>query len=477
MPVSLEDLLAQLRDCPLIASAQADAGTAADDPECLSRLAKASVDQGVQVLRMQGVANIMAARDATRQPVIGLIKRDYPGSPVYITPTEREVDEALHAGSDIVALDGTDRPRPAGASLARLIERIHLAGALALADVDSAESARYAVAAGADLVSTTLGGYTDRRSQTNGPDLELLREVLANVSVPVLAEGRFEQRWHVEAALRIGAAGVVVGGALNDPVKNTRRLMPTANPRGLVGAVDIGGTWLRFGVYNAGMELQEVHRTPNPPQRKDRIAWIQAHIQASGVDRVGVGTGGIVDPTSGEVWTAKEYLMPDHIGLVFDEATLGVPTYAFGDGHATAWGHACLSQFAGKRVATLALGTGVGCGFVQDGRIWCGRRGEYPRINDLPAPEGQTYEDLLGGMHLTKEPDPSQQIRAKQALIGAITAIRDLYFPDDLVVCGSVGLADWMRPTLEIAGVTPSPLGGDAGLFGAACLAAYPTWR
>jgi hypothetical protein len=307
--------------------------------------------------------------------------------------------------------------------------------------------------------------------------LDVLRAITARLRTPVFAEGRYAQRWEVEAALRIGANGVIVGGAINDPVKQTRALLPRHAALGegeRVGAVDIGGTWLRFGTFSGDWKLLDSDRTPNPPKREDRMAWIRDRIRASGVVRLGVSTGGIVDPASGEVWTAKEYLMPDHIGLRFSEATLGVPTYAHGDGHATAWGHANVAAFAGRRVATLALGTGVGAGFVCDGRIWAGRRGEYPRINDLPAPGGQTYEDLLGGINLTREPSPEQQALAVVALESALKAVRDLYFPDDLVIAGSVGLSAWMRSHLERLGAVASPFGSDAGLYGAAALALFP---
>ena len=470
--MTVSDLLALLADCPLIASVQAAEDSPVSDPTILARLAQASQRQGVRVLRMQGVENIRAGKDATGLPVIGLIKRDYPDSEVYITASEREVEELV--GCEIIAMDGTRRGRPS--ELSDLVKRAHQLGALVLADIDSVDSALYAVQSGADLLSTTLAGYTNERPATAGPDLAVLREVVDAVSVPVLAEGRFEEPWQVEAALRIGASGVVIGGALNDPEKNTRRFMPARAVTGNVGAVDIGGTWLRFGVFSSDWKLLESERVFNPPHRRERLDWIRAHIISSGVERVGVSTGGIVDPRTGEVWTAKEYLMPDHIGIFFDEATLGVEAFAHGDGHATAWGHACLPQFAGRRVATLALGTGVGCGFVCEGKIWSGRRGEYPRVNDLPAPGGKTYEELLGGFHIGREPSGAEMAAARSAFEGAAYVLKNLYFPDDLIIGGSVGLCDWMQPMVSEASAIPSPFGQDAGLFGAAALALFPTY-
>ncbi len=482
-PMKLPALLARLREAPLVASIQASPGPL-DHEDTLLRLARASLQEGVGVVRLEGVKTIRKLMPVMGVPVIGLLKRTYPDSDVYITPTAQDVDAILDLGCSVVALDGTLRPRPNGGTLESLIARIHRRKTLAMADCDSLESAMAAVAAGADLVGTTLGGYTASRATTDGPDLELLREIIRGVGAPVIAEGRYSQRWEIDAALRMGAAAVTVGGALNDPVKQTRALWPsftpykpTDNPPASIGAVDIGGTWLRFARFTEDWQMVDVVREPYPKTRVERLNWIKARVEESGVRAVGVSTGGIVDPRTGEVWRAKDHLMPDHAGIVFDEENLGVPTFAFGDGHASAWGSANLPQYAGRRVATLALGTGVGCGFVQRGRIWSGARGEYPRVNDLPTAGGETYEALLGGLHLTKTPTDEQKANALKALEGAVGTLRDLYFPDDVVVCGSVGLSDWLAPGLARLGVAASPFGADAGLYGAAALALFPGWK
>ena len=468
------DFLNILSKCRLIASVQASEGSAVDRPEALALLAQTSADQGVQILRLQGVENIRVVRQQTDLPAIGLIKRNYQDSPVYISSTKLEIDEVASTGAEIVAVDATSRQRPNNVSLKEVIDYAHQKGLLVLADIDTVENAINAEKLGCDLISTTLGGYTAERPMSEGPDLDLLREVVAAATVPVLAEGRISEKWQVEAALRIGASGVIVGGALNDPLKQTKALMPNPITEGKVGAVDIGGTWLRFATFTEDWKLESVERIGNPVDMGERLAWIREKVLASGVEKVGVSTGGGVDPRVGEVGKAKEYLMPNHVGIRFSENTLGKPTFAHGDGHATAWAHACLPQFAGKRVATLALGTGVGCGFVQKGHIWSGRRGEYPRVNDLPAPGGKSYEDLLGGKNLTSSPSDEAIQNAVTALQGAIQALTDLYFPDDIVIAGSVGLCDWLAPEVDRLGLKRSPFGTDAGLYGAAALALFP---
>jgi putative N-acetylmannosamine-6-phosphate epimerase len=472
-PMTVAELKELFRECPLVASVQAGEGSPLDDPNVLLRLAQASIGEGVQVLRLQGVENIRTIKSGTGLPVIGLIKRSYPVSDVYITPTLKEVQVLLDLGCEVVALDGTPRKRGEGWDFAGLVDRIHMAGALAMADCDCLDSARWAAGCGADLIGTTLAGYTTERAAKVGPDLELVRELTA-LGKPVIAEGRFNARWQVEAALRIGASAVVAGGAINDPVKQTRALLPARPPVGNVGAVDIGGTWLRFGVFTSDWRLLKAERVPNPANREGRIEWIRDRAKAHGVERLGVSSGGVIDPTTGVCIQAKEYLMPDQVGIEFSEETLGLSTFAHGDGHATAWGHACRPEWAGSRVATLALGTGVGCGFVQNGRIWCGKHGEYPRINDLPTSFGKTYENLLGGINLTTEPSDEQKRIAIQALEDAVFAVRNLYFPDSLVIAGSVGLSNWIQPELGRLDLVASPFGTDAGLYGAAALALFP---
>ncbi len=451
---------------------QATEGSPVDAPDTLLKMAHASLQEGVKVLRLQGVANIGAIRASTTAPIIGLIKRAYDDSEIYITATLTEVDEVIGTGSQIVAMDGTRRPRPSGQNLKDLIARAHSLGALVLADIDSLDSAQYSLEAGADMVGTTLAGYTKEYKSTSGPDLDLLREVVSTVSAPVMAEGRFGEPWQVQAALRIGATAVVIGGALNDPIKTTRRFMPRRLPPGNVGAVDIGGTWMRFATFSSDWKLLETERMPLLEDRDARMDWIRAQVKTSGVSAVGIGTGGTVDPKTGELWEAKA-LIPGHVGSVFTESTVGVPTIALNDGLATAWGHACLPEFAGKRVATLALGTGVGCGFVADGKILMGPRGEYPRLNDLPAPGGATFEQLLGGASLSRTPSPDQIAKALSAFLQAGIVLQEMYFPDHIVTCGAVALSEWMAPYLKSPGLTATPFGSEAGLYGAAALALF----
>lgn len=459
--MKVDQLLAILKEHPLVASVQAPPGTPLDDAQTITRMAQASHLEGARVLRIQGTRDIAAVRAAIDAPVIGLVKRDYPDSEVVITPTRREVEEVVESGAEVVALDATGRRRPGGESFAGLAAQVHAAGCIVLADCDSPREAAAAVHQGADLVATTLCGYTGGPS-TSGPDLATLREMV-QLGAPTLAEGRFSQEWEVRAALQIGATGVVVGGAINDPLKQTRRFVQALSRPDVVAAFDLGGTWLRWGRFEAG-RLIKTDRIRTPADPAARLAWMQERIEPD-IERVGVSSGGTIDPVTNTVIEAKP-LIPDHVGVRFAFGDL--PTVALNDGLAAAWGHACLAEYAGRRVATLALGTGVGFGLVDRGTILMGPQGQYPRLNDLGFVIG-TVEDALGGAALTENPTPEQRERARDAARAAVEVVHSLMLPDVIVLCGAVGLTDWLD--LELP---KSPFGADAGLYGAAALAIYP---
>ena len=453
--------------CPIVASVQAPTGSPLANTESIVRLAEASLSEGVRVLRLEGIENIHHVHATFNVPIIGLIKRGYPGSEVFITATKREVCELLESDCKVIALDGTERSRSDGSSLAELVAMIHSNGKLAIADCDTVKSVEHSAAAKADLIGTTLAGYTADSPHTSRPDLAFLRKALAIAKRPVLAEGRYSRPEEVHSALRMGAKGVVIGGALNDPIKQTRTFVRTVENYGKpVGAVDIGGTWLRFAVFTPDWKRGEIQRTPYPLDPKSRLAWIQERCAESGVERVGLSAGGMIDPKTAHVWRCKP-IMPNHEGTTY--TFQGVNVFALNDGIASAWAHACHPDYAGLRVATIAIGTGVGFGLVDCGRIECGRRGDTIRLNDTPTAFGRSFEDLLGGVNLTANPTAEQKEMALLAGKEAAFRVRELFYPDEIVLAGTVAMNDWFE-----IGLPKSPFGSEAGLFGAAALALFP---
>jgi putative N-acetylmannosamine-6-phosphate epimerase len=194
----------------LIVSCQPVVGGPMDAPAFVAGLAAAAIAGGAAGLRIEGLANLRAARSVTDLPIIGLVKRAEVGSDVFITPRPDDVAALREAGADIVAFDATRRPRPA--PVAALVEAAHAAGALAMADLASEDDARAALAAGVDILGTTLSGYTGG-DVPETPDLALV-SALARLGRPVFAEGRYRTPDQAGQAIAAGAACVVVGSAI-----------------------------------------------------------------------------------------------------------------------------------------------------------------------------------------------------------------------------------------------------------------------
>ncbi|EWM64168.1 MULTISPECIES: N-acetylmannosamine-6-phosphate 2-epimerase [Micromonospora] len=211
----MNSLVDQLRH-RLVVSCQAYPGEPMRDPDTMRRVALATARGGAAGIRAQGLADIAAIRAAVDLPLIGLWKDG--DDDVFITPTLEHALAVADAGAHVVALDGTSRPRPDGRTLAETIAAVHeRTGALVMADCSTLDEGIAAAAAGADLVGTTLSGYTAYTTKGDGPDLDLVARLAAAVDVPVVAEGRIHTPEQAAQALRAGAWTVVVGTAITHP--------------------------------------------------------------------------------------------------------------------------------------------------------------------------------------------------------------------------------------------------------------------
>lgn len=201
-----------------------------DRPEIVAAMAEAAVAGGAAGVRIEGVENLRAARPRLTCPVIGLVKRDLPDSPVRITCYVSDAEDLIDAGADIVAYDATDRPRPDSrdAVLARILE----AGRLAMADCAIEVDGRAALAQGAAILGTTLSGYTDEtKTGASAPDLPLV-SALRGLGGFVMAEGRVATPDQARAALDAGAHAVTVGSALTRLELMTRVFVDGLEGRG-----------------------------------------------------------------------------------------------------------------------------------------------------------------------------------------------------------------------------------------------------
>ncbi|MGQ4538135.1 N-acetylmannosamine-6-phosphate 2-epimerase [Dermabacteraceae bacterium P7074] len=217
---AIHPLVAPLKDT-LIVSCQAYPGEPMRDPRTMAQIAAAVEIGGASAVRAQGLEDIRQVKAAVKVPVIGIWKDGKEG--VFITPTFEHCKAVLEAGADILALDGTLRERPDGLTFAETVRRVReISDAAIMADCDSVDSALAAAEAGADIIGTTLAGYTGAREKTVGPDLELLTTLVEKLpGRAVVAEGRIHTPVQARAAADTGAFAVVVGTGITHPTSIT----------------------------------------------------------------------------------------------------------------------------------------------------------------------------------------------------------------------------------------------------------------
>ena len=189
----------------------------------MGRMALAAKEGGAVAIRAQSSDDIREIQKVTGLPVIGLVKRNYEDSPIYITPTMAEVEDLLTTDCEMIALDMTDRPRPQGEKLPDLLARIHEGGRLVLADISTYEEGMVAAKLGADAISTTLSGYTPYSPQLSGPDVELVMALSRDLDIPVFAEGRINEPADIQRVMAAGAYAPIVGSAITRPQLITAR--------------------------------------------------------------------------------------------------------------------------------------------------------------------------------------------------------------------------------------------------------------
>ena len=192
----------------------------------MGRMARAAEEGGAKGIRANTKEDIEEIKKNVGLPVIGIVKRDYDDSPVYITPTMKEIDELMEVKPEIIAVDATEALRPGGLALDVFYRDIRhkYPAQLLMADSSTIEEACYADELGFDFIGTTLVGYT---SQSKGDeiaknDFEIIRTILEKVRHPVIAEGNINTPAKARRVLELGCFSVVVGSIITRPQIITR---------------------------------------------------------------------------------------------------------------------------------------------------------------------------------------------------------------------------------------------------------------
>lgn len=214
----------------IIVSVQAMPSEPFYDEDCILAMVQSVLTGGACGLRLAGTRDIENVKKITKYPIIGITKPEILPKNwkniVYITPTIKDVELLSEAGADIIAFDGTSRVRN-NENLLQIISKIKELGKLSMADVATFEEGVMCRLLGADIISTTLAGYTanTESKKTEKPDFELLERLAKTLDCPIILEGRIWEPFEVKKAFELGAYSVVIGSAITRPQLITKRFV------------------------------------------------------------------------------------------------------------------------------------------------------------------------------------------------------------------------------------------------------------
>ncbi|MGL5649736.1 MAG: N-acetylmannosamine-6-phosphate 2-epimerase [Clostridium sp.] len=209
----------------LIVSCQALKDEPLHSSYIMTRMAIAAKEGGASGIRAQGIEDIEEIKKVIDMPIIGIIKKKYEDSEIYITPTKKEVEELIKTKCEIIALDMTERKRPNNENVKDLIELIKKNNRIVMADISTLDEGIEAERLGVDCVSTTLAGYTNYSEFIDGPNYKLIEELSKILKIPVIAEGKIHYPEQLKRVLKNGAFCAVVGGAITRPQEITERFV------------------------------------------------------------------------------------------------------------------------------------------------------------------------------------------------------------------------------------------------------------
>lgn len=202
----------------------------------MGRMALAAKEGGAGGIRANTKEDIREIQAVTGLPVIGIVKRDYPDSEIYITPTMKEVEELMEVSPEIIAMDATGALRPDGVPLKEFFWNVKkkYPNQLWMADCSTVEEALYADELGFDFIGTTMVGYTrqSKGDRIAADDFMILRKILAGVRHKVIAEGNIDTPEKARRVLELGAFCVVVGSAITRPQLITKSFAEALSEKG-----------------------------------------------------------------------------------------------------------------------------------------------------------------------------------------------------------------------------------------------------
>lgn len=213
----------------LIVSCQALEDEPLHSPFIMSKMALAAKMGGAKGIRANTIEDIHAIKQEVDLPIIGIIKKDYPGTDIYITPTMKEVDALVEEGVDIIAMDATSQLRLNHQTIDEFFKEVKIKypQQLFMADCSTVQEAKHADELGFDFIGTTLVGYTpqSQKDHIEDDDFKIIRDIISSVHHPVIGEGNIDTPLKVKRALELGCYSVVVGSIITRPQVITKRFV------------------------------------------------------------------------------------------------------------------------------------------------------------------------------------------------------------------------------------------------------------
>lgn len=197
----------------------------------MGKMAYSAMEAGAKGIRANSVVDIQAIKQNVDLPIIGIIKQDYEGSEVFITPTMKEIDLLVEEGVDLIALDATKRIRPDGKTISDVFPLIKekYKEQLFMADCSTYEEAKEAYDLGFDCLGTTLSGYTEYTKGTKLPNMDMIERLVKDFPIPIIAEGGIWTPEELKYIFELGVDSAVVGSAITRPLEIAKRFI-TAIP-------------------------------------------------------------------------------------------------------------------------------------------------------------------------------------------------------------------------------------------------------
>lgn len=167
-------------------------------------------------------------------------------------------------------------------------------------------------------------------------------------------------------------------------------------------ALDIGGTFVKYGLVTEQGEVLESGRIPtNPEEGRERLIArlvetaerLRGGAEGLQIAGIGVSTAGIVDSSTGEVIGGVENIPHwKHAQVKRElESRTGLETKVVNDVNAMALGEAWMGAGRGEKTfVCIALGTGVGGAIVIDSKLYEGVRFRAAEIGYMRMNASQT---------------------------------------------------------------------------------------